>query len=65
MRDVDARLGEVRVERGGPQRQEAVEDGEAELEAGHAVGPLRLKGGGGGLVSFWLTVPSSRGGVFD
>ncbi len=47
---MDARLGEVRVERGGPQRQEAVEDGEAELEAGHAVGPLRLKGGGGG----WL-----------
>ena len=41
MRDVDARLGEVRVEPRGALLQEAVQYGEAELEAGHAVGPLR------------------------
>lgn len=41
MRDVDARLGEVRVQPRGALLEEAVQHGEAELEAGHAVGPLR------------------------
>ena len=40
MRDVDARLGEMLVECGGALLQQPVQDGEAELEPGHAVGPL-------------------------
>lgn len=41
MRDVDTRLGEVPVQPRGTLLEETVQHGKAELEAGHAVGPLR------------------------